>query len=144
MGREYALLEGESAEVAKAIAEHYLPTQAGGDLPASDIGAFVSIADKLDTICGCFGVGLIPTGSADPYALRRSALGIINIILDREYRLSLAALDRRRPGPAGAETGPAGGRGQSRCAGILPRPLYQSAWRTATPAMRWMRAAVTL
>ena len=92
MGREYALLEGEDAEVATAIAEHYLPTQAGGDLPASDIGAFVSIADKLDTICGCFGVGLIPTGSADPYALRRSALGVINIILDREYRLSLEAL----------------------------------------------------
>ena len=92
MGREYALLEGEPAAVATAIAEHYLPIQAGGDLPASDIGAFVSIADKLDTICGCFGVGLIPTGSADPYALRRSALGIINIILDREYKLSLAAL----------------------------------------------------
>ena len=92
MGREYALLQGESQDVAAAIAEHYLPTQAGGDLPASDIGAFVSIADKLDTICGCFGVGLIPTGSADPYALRRSALGIINIILDREYKLSLAAM----------------------------------------------------
>jgi len=92
MGREYALLQGEDAEVAAAIAEHYLPTQAGGDLPTADIGAFVSIADKLDTICGCFGVGLIPTGSADPYALRRSALGIINIILDREYRLSLSAL----------------------------------------------------
>lgn len=91
MGREYALLQGEDAEVAAAIAEHYLPTQAGGDLPASDIGAFVSIADKLDTICGCFGVGLIPTGSADPYALRRSALGIINIIIDRGYRLSLEA-----------------------------------------------------
>lgn len=92
MGREYALFQGEDAEVAAAIAEHYLPTQAGGELPASDIGAFVSIADKLDTICGCFGVGLVPTGSADPYALRRSALGIINIILDREYRISLSAL----------------------------------------------------
>ncbi|AJE04242.1 glycine--tRNA ligase subunit beta [Geobacter pickeringii] len=95
MGREYALLEGENSEVAAAIAEHYLPTQAGGELPASDIGAFVSMADKLDTICGCFGVGLIPTGSADPYALRRSALGIINIVLEKGYRLSLdAAVDR--------------------------------------------------
>jgi glycyl-tRNA synthetase beta chain len=90
MGREYALLQGEDPEVAAAIAEHYLPTQAGGELPTADIGAFVSIADKLDTICGCFGVGLIPTGSADPYALRRSALGIINIILDRGYPISLA------------------------------------------------------
>ncbi|MGD0845601.1 MAG: glycine--tRNA ligase subunit beta [Geobacteraceae bacterium] len=92
MGREYALLDGEDPEVCRAISEHYLPTQAGGDLPASDCGAFVSIADKLDTICGCFGVGLIPTGAADPYALRRSALGIINIILAREYPLSLGDL----------------------------------------------------
>lgn len=92
MGREYAMLQGEDPEVASAIAEHYLPTQAGGELPSSDIGAFVSIADKTDTICGCFGVGLIPTGSADPYALRRSALGIINIILDRKYTLSLKGL----------------------------------------------------
>jgi len=92
MGREYALLEGEDAAVAGAIAEHYLPTQAGGALPASDIGAFVSVADKLDTICGCFGVGLIPTGAADPYALRRATIGIISIILDRGYRLSLPEL----------------------------------------------------
>jgi glycyl-tRNA synthetase beta chain len=92
MGREYARHDGEDEGVAIAIAEHYLPTQAGGELPATDSGALVSIADKLDTICGCFGVGLIPTGSADPYALRRSALGIINIILDRQYRLSLAEL----------------------------------------------------
>ena len=92
MGREYALLEGESTDVANAIAEHYLPTQAGGELPASDIGAFVSIADKLDTVCGCFGVGLIPTGAADPYALRRATIGIIAIILDKGYRLSLHRL----------------------------------------------------
>jgi glycyl-tRNA synthetase beta chain len=92
MGREYALLEGEDPTVAAAIAEHYLPTQAGGELPGSDIGAFVSIADKLDTICGCFGVGLIPTGAADPYALRRATIGIIGIILDRGYRIPLTSL----------------------------------------------------
>ena len=92
MGREYALLEGESVDVANAIAEHYLPTQAGGELPASDIGAFVSIADKMDTVCGCFGVGLIPTGATDPYALRRATIGIIAIILDKGYRLSLHSL----------------------------------------------------
>ncbi|MSN27036.1 MAG: glycine--tRNA ligase subunit beta [Geobacter sp.] len=92
MGREYALLEGEKPAVANAIAEHYLPIQAGGELPASDIGAFVSISDKLDTICGCFGVGLIPTGAADPYALRRATIGIISIILDKGYRLSLQSL----------------------------------------------------
>ncbi|GFO54491.1 glycine--tRNA ligase beta subunit [Geomonas sp. Red276] len=86
MGREYALHDGEEPAVASAIAEHYLPTQAGGELPASDVGAFVSLADKMDTICGCFSVGLIPTGSADPYALRRCAIGIINIILSKGYR----------------------------------------------------------
>ncbi len=92
MGREYALLEGESAAVATAIYEHYLPTQAGGVLPSEDAGAFISMADKLDTLCGCFGVGLIPTGTADPYALRRSAIGILNILLARGYRLSIPEL----------------------------------------------------
>jgi len=92
MGREYALLEGEDPRIATAIFEHYLPTGAGGELPSDNIGAFVSLADKVDTICGCFGVGLIPTGTADPYALRRSAIGILNIILDRGYRLSLPQL----------------------------------------------------
>jgi glycyl-tRNA synthetase beta chain len=92
MGREYALLDGEDPRVARAIFEHYLPVQAGGALPGDDVGAFVSIADKVDSICGCFGVGLIPTGTADPFALRRSAIGILNIILDRGYRLSLPAL----------------------------------------------------
>jgi len=92
MGREYALLEGEDVRVATAIYEHYLPIQAGGDLPSDDIGAFVSLADKIDTICGCFSVGLIPTGTADPYALRRSAIGILAIILDRNYHLSIPDL----------------------------------------------------
>lgn len=92
MGRSYALLDGEPAAVAEAIYEHYLPTRAGGDLPRTSAGALLGLADKMDTIVGCFGVGLIPTGAADPYALRRQALGVINIILDRGWRLSLAAL----------------------------------------------------
>ena len=92
MGREYALLSGENPIVARAIYEHYLPTGAGGELPETDEGAIVSIADKLDTICGFFGVGLIPTGTADPYALRRQALGIINIILKKRYPLALDGL----------------------------------------------------
>lgn len=89
MGREYALLAGEDPAVANAIYEHYLPIAAGGDLPKTDEGAIVSIADKMDTIVGFFGVGMPPTGTADPYALRRQALGIINIILSRHYHLSL-------------------------------------------------------
>ncbi|MEW6333336.1 MAG: glycine--tRNA ligase subunit beta [Thermodesulfobacteriota bacterium] len=92
MGREYALLDGEDPVVARAVYEHYLPTGAGGGLPETDEGAIVSIADKLDTICGFFGVGLIPTGTADPYALRRQALGIINIILRKSYPLALGGL----------------------------------------------------
>jgi len=92
MGREYALLEGENPRVSTAIYEHYLPIQAGGDLPSDDVGAFVSLADKIDTICGCFSVGLIPTGTADPYALRRSAIGILAIILDRCYPISIPDL----------------------------------------------------
>ncbi len=98
MGREYARLEGEDPRVARAIYEHYLPVQAGGELPSDNLGAFVSIADKIDSICGCFGVGLIPTGTADPYALRRSAIGILNIILDRGYRVSLHRLVERAVG----------------------------------------------
>ena len=89
MGREYALLAGETPVVAKAIYEHYLPVAAGGDLPETDEGAIVSIADKMDTIAGFFGVNLIPTGDTDPYALRRQALGIINIILHKRYSLLL-------------------------------------------------------
>lgn len=109
MGREYALLAGEDPLVAKAIYEHYLPTSAGGKLPETDVGAIVSIADKIDTICGFFGVKQIPTGTADPYALRRQALGIINIILEKGYPLriddlidkSLDILDGRLKRPPG-------------------------------------------
>ena len=95
MGREYARLEGEPPRVVQAIFEHYLPVEAGGALPADNVGAFVSVADKIDTICGCFGVGLVPTGSADPYALRRSAIGILNILLERGYRLAVPELVER-------------------------------------------------
>jgi glycyl-tRNA synthetase beta chain len=89
MGREYALLSGEAPAVAQVIFEHYLPRFAGDELPASPAGAMVSIADKMDTVIGCFGAGLIPTGTSDPFALRRQTLGVVNIILGKKYRLSL-------------------------------------------------------
>lgn len=95
MGREYAKAAGEDPDISRGIFEHYLPTAAGGELPSDDCGALVSIADKIDTIIGCFGIGLIPTGGADPYALRRQALGIIHIILDRRYAVNLAQLIER-------------------------------------------------
>ncbi|UNC92992.1 glycine--tRNA ligase subunit beta [Candidatus Contubernalis alkaliaceticus] len=92
MGREYALLSGETQEVSHGIYEHYLPRFAGDDLPESLTGSLVSIADKLDNIVGCFGIGIKPTGSQDPYALRRQALGIMYILLDSEISLSLSEL----------------------------------------------------
>jgi glycyl-tRNA synthetase beta chain len=92
VGREYARLSGEKPEVYEAIYEHYLPAFAGDRLPNSPVGDMVSIADKLDTMVGCFGVGLIPTGTADPFGLRRQALGIMRIILEKSYSLSLVQL----------------------------------------------------
>jgi len=92
MGREYALIQDEDPIVAKAIYEHYLPVSAGGELPETDEGSIVSIADKMDTIVGFFGINLVPTGTADPFALRRQALGIINIIINKDYHLELDEL----------------------------------------------------
>lgn len=92
MGGYYAAHSGESDEVAQAIKEHYLPAFAGDKLPESPVGAVVAIADKLDTILGCIGVGLIPSGSEDPYGLRRHALGIIQIVLARNWQISLYEL----------------------------------------------------
>lgn len=92
MGREYALLDGEKPEVATGIFEHYLPRFAGDALPATTIGRIVGIGDKIDNICATFSRGLAPTGSQDPYALRRQALGVINILLDANYHISLAKI----------------------------------------------------
>jgi glycyl-tRNA synthetase beta chain len=92
VGREYARLMGEKPEVSESIHEHYWPAFAGDRLPTRPIGAVVSMADRLDTIVGCFGVGLIPTGTADPFGLRRHALAILRIILEKKYSLSLVDL----------------------------------------------------
>lgn len=92
MGRAYARLQSEPEEVAQAIYEHYLPIRAGGPIPERIEGALLSIADKMDTITGCFGVGLLPTGTADPFALRRQTLGVIRIVLEKPLKLSLLEL----------------------------------------------------
>jgi glycyl-tRNA synthetase beta chain len=89
MEREYALHSGEGMEVATAIFEHYLPRSAQDILPQSDAGALLSIADKLDSLCGLFGMGKAPTGTADPFALRRACLAILNICLKKGYCFSL-------------------------------------------------------
>lgn len=90
MGREYALASGESPEVALAIFEHYLPRGASDSLPTQDAGALIGIADRLDSLCGIFAIGRIPTGAADPFALRRACLGVIHIVLGRGYRFALS------------------------------------------------------
>lgn len=92
MGREYAKVSGENENVAEAIFEHYLPRFAGDMLPATKSGIVLSIADKLDSIAGFFAIGIQPTGSQDPYALRRQALGIINILMDNNLDISLREL----------------------------------------------------
>lgn len=89
IGREYALLDNELKEVADAIYEHYLPRFVQDDLPKTPTGIVLSILDKIDTIVGCFSIGLVPTGSEDPYGLRRDALGIINVILRNNLSISL-------------------------------------------------------
>ena len=89
MGKEYALLDGESSEVAEAIFEQYLPRFAGDVLPQTEAGKVLSIIDKVDNIVATFSRGLIPTGSQDPYALRRQTIGILNILLGSEWNISL-------------------------------------------------------
>lgn len=89
MGKYYALLSGEKKEVAKAIEEQYMPITREGTLPGTRYGSILSIADKVDNISANFFTGHIPTGTSDPYALRRQAIGLINIILHKEFHLSL-------------------------------------------------------
>jgi len=92
MGREYALMQGEDEEVARSIAEHYLPKYADDVLPGTEIGIVLSLADKFDLIAGCFAAGLIPTGSQDPYGLRRQSQGIIRILEAKDLCISLKAV----------------------------------------------------
>ena len=92
MGRSYAVLDGENPEVAEAIDEHYLPRFAGDRLPQTTAGRIVSIADKIDNIVATFSRGLIPTGSQDPFALRRQALGLVRTVVEAKLRFSLSKL----------------------------------------------------
>jgi glycyl-tRNA synthetase beta chain len=94
MGRYYALHDGESAEVAAAIAEQYLPRFAGDALPTSGAGLSLAIADKLDTLVGIFAIGQKPTGTKDPYGLRRAALGVLRILIETRIALDLRELIR--------------------------------------------------
>ncbi|MEH7343747.1 glycine--tRNA ligase subunit beta [Bacillus sp. JJ1532] len=92
MGEKYALQKGEKPAVAKAINEHYMPRNADDSTPGSHAGAALSIAEKMDTIAACFAIGIIPSGSQDPYALRRQATGIVQTLINKEWDLSLESL----------------------------------------------------
>ncbi len=92
IGRAYALKAGEKEDVAMAVEQHYRPVYSGGALPENPVACLLAIADKLDTICGCFSVDLIPTGGADPYALRRLGIGIIQIMLEEKISCSLTSM----------------------------------------------------
>lgn len=108
MGMTYASNSGEDSDIASAIQEHYLPVSAGDPLPSGETGAIISVADKMDNIASFFFLGMIPTGSEDPYALRRQAAGIINILQGRDYPLMLddlinSALENLKPSPGEKE-----------------------------------------
>ena len=109
MGRAYALLSGEDPTVAQAIYEHYLPRSAGDRLPASDLGTALALADRVDTLAGLFAVGMEPTGSADPYGLRRAAAGIVQILTER----GIAIVDCGPGGPGDCRAAGGGRRGHA-------------------------------
>src|SRR5699024_1289389 len=92
MGEKYDLIQGESEDVAEAVREHYLPIQANGELAKSQISTVVSIADKLDSVISFISVGLMPTGSQDPYSLRRQAIGVLRIIEDKAWDIRVEEL----------------------------------------------------
>ncbi len=137
MGRVYARVQGEPAPVAAAIEEHYRPTASGGALPETPAGAVLAIADKLDTICGCFQAGLIPTGAADPYALRRQGIGVVQIMRQRDFRFELAALVNRSLGlfdGSGAAPGDTAGKVMAFIEGRLASILVEEGFAKDTVA----------
>jgi glycyl-tRNA synthetase beta chain len=92
MGGAYALHDGESEAAAVAIKEHYMPKRAGAELPATDAGAILGLADRFDTLVGCFGIGQVPSGTADPFGLRRISLAILHILEKKGYDISLSEI----------------------------------------------------
>ncbi len=109
IGQDYARVGGESEAVQTAIREHYLPRGAGDTLPSTEPAALIAVADRLDSIVGCFSVGLVPTGAQDPYALRRAALGVLHILADRGWDIGLTELlGMARAGYKGIEAANAG------------------------------------
>ena len=95
LGAAYSLHDGEKEAISVAIKEHYMPKRSGADIPTGDIGAIVGLADRIDTIVGCFGIGQVPTGTADPFGLRRLTLAVLHTIEGKAYTVSLADIIRK-------------------------------------------------
>ncbi|MDO9402443.1 MAG: glycine--tRNA ligase subunit beta [Polaromonas sp.] len=108
MGRYYALNDGLSADIADAIEDHYKPRFAGDELPRNNVGVVVALADKLETLVGMFGIGNLPTGDKDPFALRRHALGVIRMLVEKDLPIDLADLMGRAARPFGDKIQDAG------------------------------------
>lgn len=104
IGKQYALVSGEPSEVAEGIYEHYMPRGNNDGLPQTLCGAAVAVADKLDSVCGIIGIGLVPTGSADPFALRRAANGVVQIVVENGWGLDFSALLDHALAEAAAQT----------------------------------------
>jgi len=111
MGAIYARLEGFPDGAVRAIGEHYLPASATGPLPSRGAASILALADKIDTLVQCFGAGLIPKGSSDPYGLRRAALGVLRILVENEIPLDISPILRSAFSARVAETNPSGGAG---------------------------------
>src|ERR1700730_5738397 len=94
MGTYYARHDGEAEEVALACTEHYQPRFSGDELPSAPVGTAVALADKLETLVGIWGIGLVPTGEKDPFALRRHALGVLRILIEKQLSIDLFDLLR--------------------------------------------------
>ena len=139
MGRHYALHAGEKPAVAEALLEAYLPRFAGDALPQTALGAILSVADRMDTICGIFGIGMAPTGSEDPYALRRHTLAVINILAERAWPIHLHSLVEFAILALSGKHTRAARAAARRRAGVLPRPHRKPAHRRR--ARRWTWSA---
>ena len=120
MGSKYAALDGEPPDVVQAIAEQYLPRGAGDELPTTVAGTLVGLADRVDSLVGLFAVGLTPTGSADPYGLRRAALSLVQILTDKGIGLSL-------------------NRAYRAAASLMPVTVWLRKSATPRPAGTWLR-----
>ena len=142
MGRYYARADGEPADVADAIAEHYAPRFAGDALPAGPVAQAVALADKLETLAGLFGIGQAPTGDKDPFGLRRAALGVIRILIEKRVETRIDTLvnaafaqfrrGRRMPAPTSSDSSTSGC--AATCATWVTRPTKSRRWSTACRA----------